>query len=107
MTALICPSVAKTGITEGWLRWAARLQSLAVDGFVPIPLIATIEISARLRTSAGLPLRGTGALARHRAPKGQYLVPGARPEGDAVSDGRRLQWPQGARFVPISVGVAR
>ena len=43
------------------------------------------------------------ALAHHRAPQGQYLLPGARPEGDAASDGRRLQWPQGARFVPVTV----
>jgi hypothetical protein len=30
-------------------------------------------------------------LARHRAPQGQHLLPGAGPEGDAVGDGRGLQ----------------
>ncbi len=47
------------------------------------------------------------ALARHRTPQGQYLVPGARAEGDAVGNRRRLQWLQGARFIPVSVGVSQ
>ena len=47
------------------------------------------------------------ALAHHRSPQGQDLLPGARAEGDAASDGRRLQWPQGARFVPVRLGSAR
>jgi hypothetical protein len=45
--------------------------------------------------------------ARHRAAQRQDLLPGARPEGDAVSDGCHLQWPQGARFVPVGVRLSQ
>ena len=49
---------------------------------------------------------GTQGLARcglawHRAPEGQHLLPSARPEGNAVSDGRSLQWPQRARLLAV------
>ena len=33
--------------------------------------------------------------------KVKTFCPARLAEGDAVSDGRRLQWPQGARFVPV------
>ena len=39
--------------------------------------------------------------------KVKTFCPARLAEGDAVSDGRRLQWPQGARFVPVSVGVSQ
>ena len=45
--------------------------------------------------------------ARHRAAQRQDLLPGARPEGDAVSDGCHLQWPQRARFVPVGVRLGQ
>jgi hypothetical protein len=54
------------------------------------------------------PLRfsNTGALApRPRVPQRQYLLPGARPEGDSVRDGDGLHWPEGARSIPVGVGL--
>jgi hypothetical protein len=47
------------------------------------------------------------ALARHRAPQGQHLLSGAGPEGDAVSDGCGLQWPQRARLLAVSIRLGQ
>jgi hypothetical protein len=44
-------------------------------------------------------------LPRHRTPEGQHLPTGARPEGVAVDDNRRLQRSQGARN-PSSLGAS-
>lgn len=46
-------------------------------------------------------------LARPRAPEGQPLMPGARAEGDAVGNGRRLQRMQGARLLTVDVGFGQ
>jgi hypothetical protein len=42
-------------------------------------------------------------LARHRASQRQHLLPGTGTEGDAVSDGRRLQRPQRARLLAVGI----
>jgi hypothetical protein len=46
-------------------------------------------------------------LARHRASQRQHLLPGARPEGDAVSDGRGLQRPQRARLLAVGIRLGQ
>ncbi|HMO49441.1 MAG TPA: hypothetical protein PKB14_25870 [Rubrivivax sp.] len=46
-------------------------------------------------------------IARHRAPQGQHLLPGAGPEGDAVRDGRGLQRPQRTRLFAVSIRLGQ
>jgi len=52
----------------------------------------------------GLARRG---LARHCSPERQHLLPDAGTEGDAVSDGRRLQRPQRARLLAVGIGLRK
>jgi hypothetical protein len=47
----------------------ANQEPFVQFGIVPIPVIATIEINARLRTSVGLPLGGTAARSGDSATK--------------------------------------
>ena len=78
-----------------------------VAALLPQPLaVVCFDPHGRVQAEpvdAGTQKLARHALARHRAVQSQYLVPGARPEGDAVVNGRRLQWPQGARFVPVGL----
>jgi hypothetical protein len=46
-------------------------------------------------------------LAQHRASQRQHLLPGAGPEGDAVSDGRGLQRPQRARLLAVGIRLGQ
>jgi hypothetical protein len=43
----------------------------------------------------------------HCASQGQNLLPGARSEGDAVSDGRGLQRPQRARLLAVGIRLGQ
>jgi len=47
------------------------------------------------------------ALARHRTPHGQHLLPGARAEGDAARDGHLLQRPQRARLLAVGIRLGQ
>jgi hypothetical protein len=58
-----------------------------------------VDVGAR-----GLARRG---LAWHCASQGQHLLPGARAEGEEVSDGRGLQWPQRARLLAVGIRLGR
>ena len=96
-----------------------------VHGGSGVPTYSTVQFCVATSAGAGFSVRDeTGrvqteavdvatqklarhALARQRAAQRQDLLPGARPEGDAVSDGCRLQWPQRARFVPVGVRLGQ
>ena len=52
----------------------------------------------------GTELLACHSLARQRAPERQHLLPSAGAKGDAVSDGRRLQWPRAVRAC-LTVGI--
>ncbi|MDA8255793.1 MAG: hypothetical protein M0Z99_09190 [Betaproteobacteria bacterium] len=52
----------------------------------------------------GTELLACHSLARQRAPERQHLLPSAGAKGDAVSDGRGLQWPRAVRAC-LAVGI--
>lgn len=73
------------------------LEPLAVLGFHPNRCVRAEAVDVGTQRLAR---RG---LVQHHTPEGQHLLAGAGPEGDTVCDSRRLQWPQGARLVPVCI----
>jgi len=66
-------------------------------------MVAPVDEGRPIDVGAQRPAGRT--LPRHRTPEGQHLPTGARPEGVAVDDNRRLQRSQGARN-PSSLGAS-
>ena len=77
------------------------LQPLAVVCFDPH---RGVQAEAVAVGAQGLARR---VLAWHCASQGMNLLPGARAEGDAVSDGCGLQRPQGMRLVPVGIRLGQ
>ena len=80
---------------------AQLLQPLAVMGFDPHRGVQAESVDVGAQRLAGR------VLARHRASQGQHLLPGARPEGDSVGDGRGLQRPQRARLLAVGIRLGQ
>ena len=80
---------------------AQLLQPLAVVGFHPHRGMQAepVDVGAQRLARRGL--------ARHRAPEGQHLLPGAGAEGDAVRHGRGLQRPQRARLLAVGMRLGQ
>jgi hypothetical protein len=80
---------------------AQLLQPLAVVCFDPDRGVQAESVDVRAQRLA------RGGLARHRASQGQHLLPGARAQGDAVSDGRSLQRAQRARVLAVGIRLGQ